>query len=170
MFIIVKLCRNVEHIVDHDVLCEMYNDGGRLEGAHVFARLFGIIQDDLFQAPDSSIVDLTPYDIYESEWVMLYGFIRNGFILNTRPNKINICYDVSIKLGGIPSFEKYLQTEHLPMTPLEDIRQKYQWKIINISGSSIIFKNETVTTPFENDPEYVYLRCEKEFHSKLSTE
>ena len=162
MFVTVQLQCNCDHLVDTDFFKSIFKPGDRLEGARVFARLFGILDDELFQSsPDPFKVNLALYDIYESEWILLYGFLRNGFIPSYTESKINTCYEVSLKLGGIPSFDTYLQSitpMYNPMSPIEDTKQEYVWDIHNIS-SSILPTTKSVTIPYEHDCRYVYVRC-----------
>jgi hypothetical protein len=158
---IVKLLDNVDHLIDPDYLKSIF-ENGRLEGARVFARLFHIFDDGLFE-PSSTpfIVNLFPYDIYESEWLLLFGFLRNGFIIDHTKEKISVCYQVTLKLGGIPSFDAYLKPSQLhynPMLPEEDIRQKYIWHIKHITSS--LTSKESVTVPYKNSLLYHYVRTE----------
>lgn len=161
MLITLRLQRHVEHFVDAYSLTSMFQSNGSLEGARVFARVFGILDDGLFQpTPSPLIVDLAPYDIYESEWLLLYGFLRNGFIPCCTESKLNTCYLVTLKLGGIPTFDAYLRatkTEmYNPMSPVEDTRKEYIWRVMNISSN--LSRQDSVTIPYEHDSRYMYIR------------
>lgn len=161
MFITIQLQNDVEHVVEMEYLKSISKSGKRLEGAVVFARLFGILDDELFQKSLTPlVVNLALYDIYEAEWLLLYGFLRNGFIPYYTENKVNICYEVSLKLGGIPSFDKYFQETisqmYNPMTPVEDIKNKYTWNLKSIG--CVLSSNESITIPYKHDLRCMYIR------------
>lgn len=157
--------------VDCDYLKDSY-ENGRLKDATVFARLFNLIQDELFVWQEKDEYDLTHYDIYIEDWILFYSFIRTGYIPTTYDQETNLknlnyCYDVSIKFGGIPEFEKYYNgfiyepypaienseddnSPYNPMTPNEDYKGLYIWRIC--ASFTSINDNESVTTVISNDP------------------
>lgn len=154
--------------VDCEYLKTSY-ENGRLQGASVFARLFDLIQDDLFVPQNKDEYDLTHYDIYIEDWILFYSFVRNGYIqttydLNENLKDLNYCYDICIKFGGVPQFEKYYcefftdprteneinETVYNPMTPQEDIKNIYIWR--SITSFTAIKPNESVTVLVCSEP------------------
>ena len=143
---------------------------GRLQGANVFARLFNLVDDGLFVSQNKEEYDLTHYDIYLYDWLLFYSFIRNGYIPTTYEMDVNLrdlnyCYDICIKFGGVPEFEKYYctffndpystsneNTESIynPMTPVDDIKGMYNWRICTSFTS--LKQNESVTALISSDP------------------
>lgn len=165
--------------VDWDYLKDSY-ETGYLKGATVFARLFDIIDDDLFVVQNKDEYDLSHYDIYVDDWILFYSFVRNGYIPTTYDPEINMrdlnyCYDTCIKFGGVPEFEKYYYSfvyepqsfvnkneddtaVYNPMTPSEDYKALYMWRIC--ASFTSIQENESVTTVISNDP-ITILYCRK---------
>ena len=148
--------------VDLEYLKESYLTG-RLIGANVLARLFGLIEDKLFTNTINKPLNLSFYDIYIDDWVLLFSFIRNGYIssLYNDMKSMNYCYDITIKLGGVPEFEKYYNyyfeyNENIkniiynPMTPQEDISNIYSWRVISMF--SLLDKGESVTVCISQEP------------------
>ena len=160
-------------LVDWDYLKSSYEDG-RLQGSTVFARIFDIVDDELFAIQNKNEYDLTPYDVYIEDWILLYSFIRNGYIPNTYDveknlSELNFCYDLCIKLGGIPEFEKYYdglygnsqssQTDNSgnvynPMIPIDDVRGLYTWRIV--TSYTPLNAHESVTTCLTTEPVTVF--------------
>lgn len=154
--------------VDWEYLKNSY-ESGNLQGATVFARLFDLIQDDLFVHQNKDEYNLTHYDIYIEDWILFYSFVRNGYIpttydLTDNLKYLNYCYDICIKFGGVPKFEKYYceffndprseielnETVYNPMTPLEDIKNMYIWR--SITSFTILKQNESVTLLITSEP------------------
>lgn len=157
--------------VDWDYLKDSY-ENGRLKGADVFARLFDMIDDDLFVRENKDEYDLTHYDIYVDDWVLFYSFVRNGYIPTTYDPDINMrdlnyCYDICIKFGGVPEFEKYYYsfvyeplpisekneddtTVYNPMNPGEDYKGLYNWRMC--ASFTSLHPNESVTTVISTEP------------------
>lgn len=167
-----KLLFNQEKylFVDWEYLKDSYQNG-RLKGATVFARLFDIVEDDLFVLQNKEEYDLTHYDIYIDDWMLFYSFIRNGYIpttydQETNLKKLNYCYDICIKFGGVPEFETYYNGfiyepytsvensednyPYNPMNPSEDYKGLYNWRICATFTS--IRDDESVTTIISTDP------------------
>tara|TARA_Y100000389_G_scaffold178371_1_gene191488 strand:- start:3762 stop:4286 length:525 start_codon:yes stop_codon:yes gene_type:complete len=148
--------------VDLEYLKDSYLNG-RLLGANVFARIFGIVEDNLFKNEINDSLNLSFYDIYIEHWVLLFSFIRNGYVssLYNDAKQMNDCYGTSIKLGGIPEFEKYYNyyfdyNENMknitynPMTPQEDVSNIYSWRVISMF--SLLENGESVTVCISQDP------------------
>lgn len=170
--------------VDKDYLVEEFNNG-RLKDATVFARLFNIIEDDVFKVENKLDFDLSFYDIYLEDWVLLMSFIRNGYIPNfynfeKNIKELNYCYNICIKLGGIPSFDKYYDSlltsdtsfntinevdyTYNPMTPEQDIKGEYYWRVV--TSLTTLRDHETVTQLIINQlPTYFFARRPKEFEN-----
>ena len=155
--------------VDWDYLKSSY-ENGRLQGATVFARLFDLIQDELFIFQENkNEYDLTHYDIHIEDWLLFHSFIRNGYIptiydVDDNLNNMNYCYDICIKLGGVPQFEKYYfeyfnesseknesgETVYNPMTPEEDVNNIYIWR--PITSFTTLKTNESITVLLASEP------------------
>lgn len=151
--------RHKHTYVDIDFLKESYTNG-RLIGANVFARIFGLIEDDLFKFSSKNMLNLSSYDIYLEDWVLLLSFIRTGYIqsfsnsVEENLKQLDDCYDICLKLGGVPEFETYCNlcydwcnsitlATYNPMTPQEDVNNLYSWRIVSMLG--FLEKNESVT-------------------------
>ena len=161
--------------VDWNYLKDSY-ENGRLHGADVFARIFNIIDDNLFLTEEKEEYDLTHYDVYIEDWVLFYSFIRNGYIPNTynidkNVEDLNYCYELCIKFGGVPEYEKYYnsffcdnqQSEpdtsvYNPMTPIEDVKGMYTWRVV--TSFAAINPTESVTSCVSNDPITIFY-CRK---------
>ena len=63
--------KNKHLYVDWDYLKTSY-ENGYLEGADVFARLFGILHDGLFATKEKDEYNLEYYDIYIEDWVLFF--------------------------------------------------------------------------------------------------
>ena len=104
--------KTINIVVDVDELKYMYLNG-RLEGARVFAYLFGIDKDTPFYKDDTvTEIDLDYFNISYHDWLLVYGFLRNGCVtplLDEKLYRSNIenCYETTLKLGGIPAFDVY---------------------------------------------------------------
>lgn len=158
MFLKLILCKDVTLLLDKDNLKHMY-EHGRLKGATVFARLFNIVDDELFAAPsDQTSIDLRPYDVYQTEWLLLFGYLRTGLLPNHSRKKEELrCYNLTLKLGGIPSFDKYYYRDQIynPMTPYEDVKVHFKWRVVK--PHQYISKNESITCTVNssyNEDEY----------------
>lgn len=167
-----KLYPNCSKIIDLNVLQESYNSG-LLKDADIFALLFKIIENPNYAPSDEEDINLSVLHIREYQWDLLYGFIINGYLpfhVDNHRNidNLNLCYEVALKLGGIPSFDKYykdnmdfykeeIEKLYNPMTPKEDIKQKYNWRTINVLDRNIVYlDDEDVTkTIFESSPTHV---------------
>tara|TARA_Y100000389_G_scaffold140839_1_gene138715 strand:- start:2521 stop:3060 length:540 start_codon:yes stop_codon:yes gene_type:complete len=163
--------------VDCEYLKDSY-ENGRLKGAQVFARIFDIIEDDLFVSQNKDEYDLTHYDIYIEDWILFYSFIRNGYIPNSynidkNVEDLNFCYDLCIKFGGVPEYEKYYESffydsknsqndlsnnVYNPMTPIEDTQGKYTWRIV--TSFTAINPTESVTSCVSAEPVTIFY-CRK---------
>lgn len=150
--------------VDFDYLKNSY-ESGHLKGAMVFARLFNLIEDDLFLTEDKSVYDLTYYDVYIEDWVLFMSFVRNGYIpnfydVNKNIKDMNYCYDVCIKFGGVPEYEKYYyeyfnfreeeEYKYNPMKPQDDVKNQYTWRII--TPYTALSSNESATIQISTEP------------------
>ena len=167
--------------VDWDYLKTSY-ENGYLEGADVFARLFGILHDGLFATEKKDEYNLEYYDIYIEDWVLFFSFIRNGYITNSyslekNVSNLNYCYDICIKFGGVPKFESYYNSffnnknndashnVYNPMTPMEDIKVMYTWRVINTF--TVLKSNESVTACISNEPTTTFY-CRKPVQNQVT--
>lgn len=159
--------------VDWDYLKSSY-ENGYLTGADVFARLFDMSDDGLFASQEKEEYNLAPYDIYIEDWTLFYSFVRNGYIPNTYDldksvKELNYCYDICIKFGGVPKFEKYYnnffyneQNEsdvsgepvYNPMTPIEDKKGLFTWRIV--TSFTVLKIDESVTTCVASEPVTIF--------------
>lgn len=127
----------------------------RLENADVFKLLFKLDNDDRFgnfsmENSDGYVDIFKNFDISSREWHMLISFLKTGFTpfcqqLDKKAiENVETLNCLCNKLGGIESFDKYYQefyhqiknknTEdeiYNPQCPEEDIRDKYNWIIID---------------------------------------
>ena len=157
-------------------------DTGRLQGANIFARLFKIVNDAQFARSSDPYIDLTHYEVYHEEWLLLFGFIRNG-VLPVRLDEehkvddLNTCYNLSLKLGGIPEYEKYYAEQtrvddtpqeppYNPLSPEEDHLVKYTWRVSTITMLNLN-KNESATQPIDNNSCIFYIRRPTSLHSDV---
>lgn len=154
---------------DMEFLEESYKNG-RLKGANVFARLFNIIDDNLFANKEKNEFDLSNFEIYSSDWVLLVSFLRNGYLpasydIEKNILDLNYCYNTTIKLGGIPEFETYYETcttfdpscqIYNPMKPSEDTKNVYSWRVVSII--SRLRYNESVTVNVNEHSSLLYAR------------
>lgn len=128
------------YLIDVDVLKNMYNSGP-LEGATVFAYLFGIDDNTPFKKEENYFeteIDLTDFRVNLKTWVLFYGFLRNGFLSKSSMLYKDDVYEFVIAMGGVPSFENYYKNINKipeiynPMTPEEDFNGKYRWSVVSI--------------------------------------
>jgi len=175
--------RNLKYLyVDWDYLKSSY-ENGYLQGAHVFARLFDMVDDGLFASQEKEEYNLIPYDIYIEDWTLFYSFVRNGYIPNTydidkNVKELNYCYDVCIKFGGVPEFERYYnsffynetnendvsgESVYNPMTPIDDKKGLFTWRVITSFTS--LKTNESVTTCVASEPVTIFY-CRKPISSQ----
>lgn len=160
--------------VDWDYLKSSY-ENGYLQGAHVFARLFDMIDDGLFVSQEKEEYDLDPYGIYIEDWTLFYSFVRNGYIPNTydiekNVKEMNYCYKICIKFGGVPEFERYYnsffynetdisgESVYNPMTPIDDKKGLFTWRVVTSFTS--LKTNESVTACVASEPVTIFY-CRK---------
>ena len=162
----IKLYPNMNLLVDIDFIRKKYFDeNGILNGAKIFAILFKLIQAENFAPSTDSDINLKDFHITTGQWILLYGFIKNGFLPlcnnnNEFINQLNKCYECTLKLGGIPSFdlyyliqmnslkEKIIEIENYnPMTPEADHLKKYKWGTYNALSNQTLTKNQSITIP-----------------------
>ena len=104
--------KTINIVIDVDELKDMYLNR-RLKGARVFGYLFGIDENTPFYKDDIvTEVDLDYFNISYHDWLLVYGFLRNGSVTPLLDEKlyktnIEICYETTLKLGGIPAFDVY---------------------------------------------------------------
>ena len=169
--------KDTSKIIDFGLLEKSYYSGC-LQGAHIFALLFKIIEHSNFKQSKEEYIDLTFYHIYEDEWNLLFGFIKNEQLpfcedYSKDIYNLNKCYEVTLKLGGIPAFDNYYKNKinsykceiiqnYNPMTPQEDIQNKYTWKTINsLTRNNVFMNDESVTIPLHDKSSVLYVRKEK---------
>ena len=126
-----------------------------LKGATIFKRLFKLkkfndIKCNLMKDKNGEISILKDLNIKSSEWNLLMGFLRTGYVkgyknyLNSGDNRNTIIYhietlmDLSNTFGGIPSidlfYEEFFKTDkdlevkyYNPINPKDDYLQIYDW-------------------------------------------
>ena len=141
--------------IDIKFLRESYQQG-QLKDADIMAKLFNLIEETTFlpQPMDTDEEDcITLFrnlHICWEEWSLLLSFLKRGNlnVYLQYPDKIYKCYDLSLKLGGIPRLEDYyhcliesqpekeiLSDFYNPLTPEEDTYQIYNWGICSCATS-----------------------------------
>lgn len=175
----IKLHPNLYQLVDISFIKkEYYKEDGILYGAKIFAILFKIIEAKNFAKSTDPDINLRYFNITQSQWNLLYGFIKNGFLPystnnNDIINQLNSCYETTLRLGGIPAFDEYYlnqinlfkETEinlqkYNPMTPKEDNLKKYRWRTFNSVQPNIqtLVLNESITILTPNSSFTYYSR------------
>ena len=167
----IKFLEDKKIVVEVERLKSAYKTG-RLKGATVFARLFGIIDDSLFQVDATNIIQLDQYDIRIDHWVSFISYVYNGVLLehSCKQRKLSELQNVMklcVVLGGVPHFEKYftkmvneINNIYNPMTPEEDVQCKYTWHINTTHGMCLEFDTKifSLCSPVENSPGVFYVR------------
>ena len=141
--------------IDIEFLKKSYHQG-YLKDAHIMARLFNLVEETQFSPQPMDIDQEDCLTLFRSlhvcweEWSLLLSFLKRGDlkVYQQYPDKILKCYDLSLKLGGIPNLEDYyhqflekfpekefLSNSYNPLNPEEDIYQIYNWGIC-INGNS----------------------------------
>lgn len=180
MLIKIKFLNDRYIYADTEFLENQFNEG-RLKDATVFARLFNIIDDGKFKVENKLEYDLSFYNIHLDDWVLFMSFIRNGYIPNyytfdRNIKELNYCYNTCIKLGGIPSFDKYYDSllnydtslnsvedeyAYNPLNPEQDTKGEFYWRVVTSLTS--LREHETVTQLIINQiPTYYFARRPKE--------
>ena len=123
----------------------------RLEGAHAWLR-FLEIEKSGFMASDKDANDCLTfcleYQISSHEMLFLIIFLRTGLLPTEEYTLSKIIY-ISNTLGGIPELDKAYVTfikdrerkkkeEYNPMTPVEDISDRFIWA----AGDITSFQND----------------------------
>ena len=157
------------YLIDADDLKNMYNNGP-LEGAKIFAYLFGIDDNTPFKKDDIDVeIDLTDFNVNLKIWTSFYGFLRNGFLSQPSMAYKEDLYEFVIAMGGVPSFEKYYKNIceiYNPMTPTQDVKNTYKWTIVSIpsgytgSASNLLNPTDSITeNTGSNYTNQYYVRC-----------
>lgn len=160
----IKLYPNNYQLVDIDFIRKIYFDENNiLNGAKIFAILFKLIEAENFAISTDPDINLTDFHITPYDWNLLYGFIKNGFLpycINDDDfiNQLNNCYETTLKLGGIPSFDQYYLSQintfkednidtknYNPMTPKDDHLNKYQWSTYNGLTNHSLNSKQSIT-------------------------
>ncbi len=160
----INLFPNMNQPVDIDLIKQKYFDkNGTLNGAKIFAILFKLIEAENFAISTDQDINLTQLHITPHQWNLGYGFIKNGFLpycINDDDfiNQLNNCYETTLKLGGIPSFDQYYLTQinlfkeenietknYNPMTPAVDYLNKYKWSTINALSNQTLNSKQSIT-------------------------
>lgn len=145
----------VNGFIDIQFLEKSYLNG-HLQGAYIMAKLFNLVEEKNFLPVD---MDTDEHDcltlfrglhICWEEWSLLISFLKRGHleVYHQYPDKIHKCYDLALKLGGIPRLEDYyhhfiqeppkkelLLETYNPLTPKEDIYQIYQWGVCSVANA-----------------------------------
>uniref|UniRef100_A0AB39JES9 Uncharacterized protein n=1 Tax=Florenciella sp. virus SA2 TaxID=3240092 RepID=A0AB39JES9_9VIRU len=178
---VLKLYPNTSKIIDLAPLEESYKSG-TLQDGHIFAILFKITENPNFKQSEEDYIDLNCFHINENQWDLLFGFINTGHLpyknnFEETLYDLNICYEITLKLGGIPAFDNYYKSEINnyknnildscnPMTPEEDVKNKYSWRTINTMARTVIYREgESVTMPINEKSHILYVRTLKSSQS-----
>ena len=142
----------IQGFLDINFLRQSYNNG-QLQGANIMAKLFNLQEETTFLSlametdENECLTFFRNSHICWEEWSLLLSFLKRGdlAIYHKYPDKIIKCYDLALKLGGIPSLEDYchslikdwqskslLLKNYNPLTPKEDINQVYIWGICSV--------------------------------------
>ena len=162
--------------LDMDFLKESYHNG-QLQDAHIMAKLFNLVEEitflpSLMDIDENNCITLfRELHICWEEWSLLLSFLKEGHLrlYQQYPDKIHKCYDLALKLGGIPKLESYYHNlmsspakEELileiynPLNPKEDTKQMYNWGVCSVVTSE--GKN---VTQLVNSSDYLF------FHRRL---
>lgn len=165
--------------IDIEFLKKSYHQG-YLKDAHIMAKLFNLIKETQFSPQPMDTDEEDCITLFRSlhvcweEWSLLLSFLKRGNlkVYLEYPDKIFKCYDLSLKLGGIPNLEDYyhhllenfpkkelLTDSYNPLNPGEDIYQIYNWGICS-NGNS---KEKNITQLVGHD-NYTF------YHRKLKNE
>ena len=183
---ILKLFPSTSKIIDLAPLENSYKSG-ILQDAHIFAILFKITENPNFKQSKEEYIDLNCFHINENQWDLLFGFINTGHLpyknnFEETLYDLNRCYEITLKLGGIPAFDNYYKSEinnyknNLldscnPMTPEEDVKNEYTWRTINTMGRSVLYReDESVTIPINEKSHILYVRKLKSSQSSQSSQ
>ena len=133
---------------------EQHFHTGRLQGAVTFALLFNFtLPEDmaiqycfkkgrLMENEEHQVTLCNDLHILYSEWTELMKFIRCGY-----SGRLDVLFNVSDKLGGIPSVDVYYENAKMrefkasgvmyqnPMTPPHDIYRQFHWISVHDSNS-----------------------------------
>ncbi|MDA9216496.1 hypothetical protein N9O88_01585 [bacterium] len=175
----IQIYPNVDLPIDIDLIKKKYfEENGILNGANIFAILFKLIEAENFAPSTDSDINLRNFQITSGQWILLYGFIKNGFLPNCINNndfinQLNRCYECTLRLGGIPAFDEYYLNQinlfketdinlqkYNPMTPKEDNLKKYIWRTYNSiqPNNQTLFSNESITILTTNSSFIYYSR------------
>lgn len=158
----IKLYPNIDLLIDIDLIRKKYFDeNGILNGAKIFAILFKLIEAENFAPSTDSDINLRDFQITTGQWILLYGFIKNGYLPhcihhNEFINQLNKCYETTLRLGGIPSFDLFYLTQinsfkgkkienYNPMTPTDDHLNKYKWSTYNAISNQTLTSKQSIT-------------------------
>lgn len=135
--------------IDIDFLRTSYHQG-YLKDSHIMAKLFNLVEETQFSPQpmdtdeEDNLMLFRNLHICWEEWSLLLSFLKRGNlkVYQSYPDKIHKCYDLALKLGGIPHFEDYyhylidnqpekelLNDSYNPLNPGEDTYQIYFWGI-----------------------------------------
>ena len=175
---------NQKGFIDIDYLESIYNEGN-LEGAVVFSKLFNLCKDNSMnysmKKNKTGLYTLfKDLDISFEEWSQIMIFLKTNRILgNIEDNNFkqtieNIHISIN-KLGGFPSFDRYLEKiftkiekieleEELrksiynPMTPEEDYLHVYHWVVGSVVSEFRETYTYTKTIPGQESNTFYYMR------------
>ena len=146
---------NKKFIVDLEMLKNSYLNG-RLENQHIFARLFCLDDNTPFKQNEKINKNIfINYDINISDWNHFITFIKNGIVPHLESKNgeyiLNNINKLCNKLGGIYEFDKFYKkfykekeiereiiSIYNPLKPEEDIKNIYDWKLIDDTNGGII--------------------------------
>lgn len=168
--------------IDLDYIEKIYRNGN-LEGATVFSKLFNLCNDNdmdysMKKNNKNQYTIFKDLDISIKEWSYIMIFLKTNSIIHTgnEISYIRLLESIHMainKLGGFPSFDKYLTSEfskiteiqnkniYNPMTPEEDYLQKYQWKVVTIGTNNIELYSFTIPVPNSSLNTFYYARKSK---------
>lgn len=139
---------NVAITIDNklvSLILEDFRNHPRTEGAHCFKLLLGLEEENDFGSfplsknEQGQLTILKDFNISLESWISLSSWIRTGLVINE--HKLEQVLEVTNIFGGFPVFDTYYQgwfqnlhnkeQQQLenPMSPEEDINQKFLWRI-----------------------------------------
>ena len=146
---------------------------GRLVGAIGFNLLFNLIEDTSFKKVDmitdeNGCISICKFfEISRREWFVFMEFLKFGRIKYDMEESSLV--KISEIFGGIPSIDMYIGKNMLeldkkvhnynPMTPVEDVKDLYDWHIQYISG--VINPGFSATVIFGDGSNKFYYRKKK---------
>ena len=167
---------NKKAIIDFDFLKESYKNG-RLQGAHVLAKLLQIDDNSPFKKEEFNKNLFKDFGINRQIWSYITIFLKTNIMPVSDDFDIRKIMKVTTILGGIPSIDEYFinyenekvkkRKKYNPQNPKEDHKNLFHWIIckdreFQTFQNSNRFNNYTACKIFRVVPntvtEYCYFR------------